>query len=85
MPDSAKQILVQAHWMNARAIRYKRPGKRGRIVKLECPHCGREWDVANRGRETGFIAAAADNHTSGCAKLIFDGATVDEISYRKTC
>lgn len=49
-----------------RAIRYK-DAPRGRIVALECPICHRQWDVRNRGRETGFIVAAADSHTHKCS------------------
>lgn len=46
-----------------------------------CPHCGRQWDTtglgtkrrgtwtetgARIGSNTGFVAAASDNHVSGC-------------------
>lgn len=54
--------------LTRRAIRYKQKiGRRERIVLLECPICGMQWDVSNRGRETGFVAAAADNHSHGCS------------------
>lgn len=54
------------HWiLNERAIRYTN-GKR--IVALECETCGRKWDVSNRGRETGFIVAAADSHATRCKR-----------------
>lgn len=52
-----------------RAIRYVASSKpRSRINQLECPTCGRTWDVRNRGRETGFIVAAADSHASKCSR-----------------
>ena len=41
---------------------------RSRVQRLECPTCGRVWDVRNRGRETGFIVAAANAHATKCAR-----------------
>ena len=49
----------------ARTLRLMREG---RIVGMRCQTCGREWDVANRGRETGFIVAASDSHAIKCSR-----------------
>lgn len=65
-------VSQASSWRNARAIRYTN-GKR--IVELRCGTCGKTWDVSQRGRETGFICAAADSHVSLCKynKLVKDG------------
>jgi hypothetical protein len=54
-------------YLLARAIRYT-DTEGGRIMALKCATCGREWNVRNRGRETGFIVAAADSHTMKCKR-----------------
>lgn len=50
-----------------------------RIVGLRCQTCGREWDVAHRGRETGFCVAAADSHAIKCSRE-HEASTTKEIS-----
>lgn len=67
-------------WMTEKAHRTLR---NGRIVLLECPHCGHQWDVLGRGRETGFIVSAANNHSSTCARLLAEGATKADIMHRR--
>lgn len=41
---------------------------RRRTVMLECPTCHQQWYVRNRGRETGFIVSAANNHAERCER-----------------
>jgi hypothetical protein len=61
--------MAIANHLMVRAIRYVASSKpRSRINSLECPICGRTWDVRNRGRETGFIVAAADSHAHKCSR-----------------
>lgn len=69
-----------AHYL-VRAIRYTASSKpRSRINSLECPICGRTWDVRNRGRETGFIVAAADSHTHKCSREKAEQAAMAKVA-----